>query len=302
MKNKISILNVDRDERIGSAFNHLFRVVFQTEDKQENKIIWDLSAISFLHPFFLAPLAVYKQICKKKIQCINRPYRIANYLDIIYFDAPLLITEEMDLENILGAYLPKTYIPVCQFELCKNNVDALQTTLQKIIRKQSKADVRIITPLSYMLGELIDNMNEHSQGRYGYIFSQYLSRERCIDLVLADDGITIFGSYVNSQKYLDEINNDESMALKLANEGKSTKNLPDAENRGYGISSSKDMLVDGLKGSFFMLSGGAFHRHDANGSVFVKLPSSISWNGTIILMRIPVDVPLDFNYENYIHT
>lgn len=156
-----------------------------------------------------------------------------------------------------------------------------------------------MTPLSYLLGELIDNMNEHSKGEHGYIFSQYLKKEECIDLVLADDGITIFGSYVRAQKYLDEIEDSEVKALTFANEGRSTKNLPNAENRGYGISSSKKMLVDGLKGAFFMLSGGAFHRHDLNGSVFVKLPDTINWNGTIILMRIPVQIPDDFDYTKY---
>ena len=102
------------------------------------------------------------------------------------------------------------------------------------------------------------------------------------------------------EKYMDEINGDEAIALKLATEGRSTKNRPDAENRGYGISSSKEMLVEGLSGSFFMLSGGAFHRHDANGNVSVKLPDTINWNGTIVLMRIPVQVPKGFDYYNYV--
>lgn len=84
------------------------------------------------------------------------------------------------------------------------------------------------------------------------------------------------------------------------NEGYSTKDLPDTENRGFGISTSKSMLVDGLKGAFFMLSGGAFHRHDSNVNVFIKLPETINWNGTIILMRIPVTVPANFNYLKYI--
>lgn len=59
------------------------------------------------------------------------------------------------------------------------------------------------------------------------------------------------------------------------------------------------MLVDGLHGSFFMLSGGAFHRYDSNGASFIKLPDSINWNGTIILMKIPVNVPVDFDYSKY---
>lgn len=299
MKKVIHIPNVDRDERIGSAFNHLFQVIQQTDNCCMNDLCWDLSNTSFFHPFFLAPLVIYKQRCEKNVICINRPIRITGYLDLVYFENPLLVDAGSNMKEVLEPYISRTYLPVCQFDLHKSNIDDLQSILQRIIKTQSGADYRIVTPLSYLLGELIDNMNEHSQGKHGYIFSQYLKKEDCIDLVLADDGITVLGSYVKAQKFLDEINGNDAEALRLANEGKSTKNLPNAENRGYGISSSKEMLSDGLHGSFFMLSGGAFHRHDSSGSVFVKLPNSIYWDGTIILMRIPVKVPLDFDYNKY---
>lgn len=294
----IKIPNVDRDERIGSAFNHLFSLMQET-DACNGDCTWDLKDTSFFHPFFLAPLIIYKQKNKKQIRCINIPDRILNYFKLIHFENPLIVSGEMELKETLNPYVKKTFTPVCQFDLCRSNIDGLQTILQNIIREQSSAGPKITTPLSYLLGELIDNMNEHSRGNHGYIFSQYLKRENSIDLVLADDGITIFGSYLRTGKYLNEICGNEAMALKLANEGKSTKNRPEAENRGYGISSSKKMLVDGLHGSFFMLSGGAFHRHDEKGGVYVKLPDEINWGGTIILMRIPVKIPTNFNYYEY---
>ena len=300
MYRSIDIPNVDRDDRIGSAFKHLFQVVLQTENNLEKDLAWNLENATFFHPFYLAPLAIYKQCCRKNIVCKNIPERIESYLKLIQFEKPLLITENIDLRTILRPYISRSYIPVCKFELCRSNVDALQGVLQEIIYKQSKADYRIVTPLSYFLGELIDNMNEHSKGEFGYIFAQYLKKEGCIDLVLSDDGITIFGSYIKSGKYLDEINDDEAKSLIMATEGKSTKNLPDIENRGYGISSSKDMLVNGLHGSFFMLSGGAFYRHDLKGSTAVKLPEAINWNGTIILIRMPIQVPEGFSYYDYV--
>lgn len=300
MEQTIDIPNVDRDDRIGSAFNELFHVICQVDGHTEEKLVWDLGKAAFFHPFYLAPLAVYKQSCGKDIICKNVPYRISGYLDLVKFDNPLLVSEDMDLEEILAPYISKSYIPVCKFELCKSNIDSLQSILQKVICQQSNADCRITTPLSYLLGELIDNMNEHSKGEYGYIFAQYLKKEGCIDLVHADNGRTIFGSYISSGKYLDEINGDEAVALKMATEGRSTKNRPGAENRGYGISSSQEMLVDGLGGSFFILSGGAFYRYDRNEKNPVKLPETINWNGTIILMRIPVIVPKDFDYNKYV--
>jgi hypothetical protein len=44
-----------------------------------------------------------------------------------------------------------------------------------------------------------------------------------------------------------------------ANQGISTKNLPNAENRGYGILTSKKMIIGGLSGNFIMLSGNALY-------------------------------------------
>lgn len=300
MSEVVNIPKVDRDERIGSAFNHLFNVINKTEGFAKEKVQWNFSESSFFHPFFIAPLALYKKSCCKDIECINKSKYIDSYFNMIYFNNPLYVDSNTNLEEILKGYLKKSYIPICCFDLCNNNIDSLQTIIQRIIEKQSSADRKITTPLSYFLGELICNISQHSQSNVGYIYSQYLKREKCIDICIADSGITVYGSYIKANKYMDEIGDDEAVALKKANEGYSTKDLPNAENRGYGIISTKNMLVDGLKGSFFMLSGGAFHRHDNDGSEFTRLPKSIYWNGTIILMRIPVDVSEDFNYMEYI--
>lgn len=300
MNTIIHIPNVNGDEKIGSACNHLFSVINKTDNTTSDEVVWDFGNCTFFHPFFLAPLAIYKKKCSKKISCINISKQIDTYFNLVHFNNLLTIDSETDLEEVLKGYLNKTYIPICCFDMCSNNVDALQSIIQKIIEKQSHADSRITTPLSYFLGELICNIKEHSDSSSGYIFSQYLPKERCIDICIADSGITVYGSYIKAQKYIDEIGDDEAIALKKANEGYSTKNLPNAENRGYGITSTKNMLVDGLKGAFFMLSGNAFHRHDNDNSVFIRLPKSINWEGTIILLRIPIYVDEQFDYMKYI--
>lgn len=60
------------------------------------------------------------------------------------------------------------------------------------------------------------------------------------------------------------------------------------------------MLVEGLKGSFFELSGGAFYRYEGGAENYVILPKTIFWNGTIILMKIPVNAPDEFDYHKYL--
>ena len=60
------------------------------------------------------------------------------------------------------------------------------------------------------------------------------------------------------------------------------------------------MLVNGMKGAFFMLSGGAFHRDENGANYYIDLKNLFRWNGTIILMRIPIVLPDDFNYIDYL--
>lgn len=298
MATHIHIPEVKRDERIGSVFNDLFRVTNATDNAGDD-VEWDFSVSSFFHPFFLAPLAIFKHRSENNISCVNAPSYLLNYFNLIHFNDILeLIGEQDALEKILNPYTAKTYTPICKFPLeDEKAIDVLQSVLQRIIKCQTNYDNKINTPLSYMLGEIICNISQHSRGKYGYIYSQYLKSEKCINICIADDGITIYGSYVKSKKYLDEIGDNEAIALRLANNGYSTKDIPE---RGFGLPTTRKMLVEGLKGSFFELSGGAFYRYEGKTENYAILPKTIFWNGTIILMKIPINAPNDFDYKRYL--
>ena len=76
------------------------------------------------------------------------------------------------------------------------------------------------------------------------------------------------------------------------------KNLPDAENRGYGIYTSKNALIEGLGGSFLMVSGNAVYVKSKNGYRLVAFPELVRLNGTIVALRIPYQNP-NFMMCNY---
>lgn len=298
---RIHIPNVREDERIGSSFNHLIRVVEETNHAQ-SKVIWDFKDVHFLHPFFLAPLAIFKCQSEKEIRCENISLPMQSYLNNIFFDRTLHFENaaKETAEMVMEQYAEKSYVPLCSFSMTDANKDAFGAIVRDIIVRQTKS-TKISTPISYFLGELIDNIYEHSESPNGYLFSQFLEHEGCIDLCIADTGITIFRSYEKAGLFQTEIGQDESEALRMANEGRSTKNRPGAESRGYGISTSKRMLVEGLGGSFFMISGGAFHRYEKNSlNYYAEVKDFFHWNGTLILLRIPINTPDNFNYINYL--
>lgn len=298
----IYIPNVGEEERIGSSFNHLIRVIRDTEIST-GRIVWDFSNVSFLHPCFIAPLAIYRITSGRDIKCFNASFDVGGYLDSIYFSDPLhfeSVSRER-IEGILKGYVDKSYTPICSFAMTDENKDAFGTIIKDVIVRQTNLPGQGITAISYFIGELLDNIYEHSHSNRGFVFSQYLKREGMIYLCIADEGITVYHSYKRTKTYLGEIDGNEAVALSLANQGCSSKDRPYAETRGYGIPTSKRMLVEGLGGAFFMLSGGAFHRYGSKGeNDYVNLGNIFRWHGTIILLKIPINTPADFNYIKYI--
>lgn len=296
MTKNIFIPNVSRDDRIGSVFNSLFTIIRESESVEAETLNWDFKNDLFLHPFFLAPLAIYKDICNKEVRCSNMEPELEKYFTNICFK------EIYDASGIksgeLNKYLEKSYIPIVKFKCKGTDINRIQEILQRVIERQSRVDKNMRTPISHQLSELVDNIGEHSGSEYGYIFCQRVKRDLLI--VIGDSGRTIYGSYVNTKKYLDIIGLDEAFAIKIANEGYSTKDRPEAENRGYGISKSREMVVDGLGGAFFMLSGTAFYRHNEQGINIVNIPEAYRWNGTIILVWIPLKASQDFNFYHFV--
>jgi anti-sigma regulatory factor (Ser/Thr protein kinase) len=300
MNKTIRIPNVDEEKRIGFSFNYLLKVISETE--AADSVLWDFTDVSFLHPFFLAPLAIYKNTTDKDIKCVYISLRMQSYLNGICFDRMLHFADEEreNIETIMNKYADQSFVPLCSFAMTNANKDVFGSLLQQVIMKQANIGKGGSSSLSYLISELLDNIYEHSCSENGYVFSQYLEKEGMIDLCIADQGITIYNSFRKAGLYQKEIDGKEIEALKLANEGYSTKNRPEAENRGYGISTSKEMLVIGMKGGFFMLSGGAFHRYENGANDYIDLKNVFSWKGTIILMRIPVKLPTGFNYIDYL--
>ena len=156
------------------------------------------------------------------------------------------------------------------------------------------------SPITYLLDELICNIQQHAQVDAGYAFVDYNSDSDSIEIAVADKGITIYGSYVAAQKHLELLGDSDALALNLAQSGYSVKNLPETENRGYGISSNMRMVVEGLNGEFVVFSGNALLVQLAGKKEVLSLPKEIDFKGTMVIVRFPSQVPAEFNFYKYI--
>ncbi len=65
----VRIPYVNRDSRIGSVFNQIFSIMFQTEQTNtEGKVLWDFSDCRFLHPFFIGAISILRRQYGRKVE------------------------------------------------------------------------------------------------------------------------------------------------------------------------------------------------------------------------------------------
>ena len=289
-------VNID-DNRMSDGLLAAMSTINQINEIPNTNFTLDFTNVGFVTPLYVLPLVVFLNSCDKEIKIvINNDYlRTIGFPNGIHPDK----MRNSEFLAVIERYSRKSYIPIISFPTTKegdDKKDAILSTIELLIVKQLGMTPNVSTGLKYILGETIDNIIQHAKSERGYIFAQSYPNKGYLDICIADSGITLLGSYKTLLN--NEIDCDLE-AIQAANRGISTKNLPNAENRGYGIITSKNMLINGLGGSFIMMSGNALHLYNSEYRRFVETPKNIRWNGTVVALRIPY-INKDFQYVNYI--
>lgn len=285
------------DDRLINGLIPVVKIMSKAERSQEDTIEIDFSRTKFISPVFALSLIVYLSGCQKKVSWTNLP----DYMSAMRFGAGGIKPDRMRLSEfvaVMEGFTRKTYIPIVNFPAKSNSdkKDVISSIVEEIIIRQLEIPSNVSLGLKYIVEETIDNITEHSESDRGFIFAQSYPHKGYLDLCIADRGITLLGSYHRLPD--NEIMTDLE-AIKAANRGISSKNLPDAENRGFGIRTSKRMLTEGLGGQYLMLSGDSFYLKTPGFDSFYSLPDGLRWYGTVVALRIPYLVD-KFNYINYI--
>lgn len=295
-------MEINVSENIGEKFLQglevVLRLIDQINQSEDEEDILIFQNNIFVTPIFILPLLVYVSGSQKRIR-----YQFTNsYLDTIQFGSGGIRPEELEfskLHHLLDTHSFKTYIPIINFPTDQKYTrerNEILSTVENLLSNQIRLKPNITAGLKYLIEESVDNIIEHSDSKRGYIFGQSYPAKKYMDICIADNGITLLGSYC---KMKENKITDHLSAMKAANFGVSTKNLPGAENRGYGIRTSREMLVNGLSGNYVMLSGNALYLKSKTIERFMVLPDIATWQGTIVAMRIPY-VNASFNYIDFV--
>ena len=116
--------------------------------------------------------------------------------------------------------------------------------------------------------------------------TQYFPTKEYFEICVIDEGKTILGSYKDNSQH--QILNDKQ-AIEEALKGNSTK----GKERGFGLHSSRNLIVEGIKGKLCVVSGSGMLAN----KIITTFPST--WGGTLLAIQIPKKFN-EFNMYDYI--
>lgn len=287
-----------RNEELSSGLSEASYLFHVLENNFDDKIVLDFSETQIVTPTFVIPLVIYLKGYGHAVSFENTPDYLRDiHLDSFGVDAGSMRRAEFGA--FMEKYVKTSYVPIVCFPSSSDRLEvknSVISTVESVIVTQSGMEHNVVNGLKYALNEIADNIHEHSNSDKGYIFAQSYPESGFVDLCVGDTGITLLGSFRKNGRYV--MDNDMD-AMQAANFGISTKNLPSAENRGYGIHTTKNMIVNGLGGQYMMVSGTNVYISTPDGEGYIDFPFGIRLPGTMIAMRIPIDNK-KFNYINYI--
>lgn len=300
MRNEIIISNPGNDE-MGTSFRSLLEALEQIGEVQpHDDLLIDLHRLSFVHPFLILPICSLISKLRQNNVTVEISYgaAIRSYLETILFPEGFNAMTVGDWNGHLLDFQNKTYLPICQIPVARSNTkirEQLLTTFENILLHQLKLTGQMISVVKYLISEAMDNIVDHANVRNGWIMVQNYPTKGFLDICILDTGLGLLGSYKTFN--VANINSDVE-ALEQAINGNSTKQI--TETRGYGIDTSRRMLVDGLKGKYFLFSGAAFYIYTNELEQITPLSRNIKWTGTMLALRVPNVAPVGFNYTAYL--
>lgn len=267
-------------------------------DSLKNNSQINVEKINFVTPLSIAPVAASINSKNLKYNFVNKN---SSYLQTICFP------EGIDkIEQITNQ---KTYLPIIHLILKNLEKTALSNLLGKLhmtyldlLKANIIADKKFLELITnntfgFLLGEMLDNIEEHSKAENIYLFAQYWKKLNACEICIIDDGVGIFESLKKAGRDV----KDHMDALKQVLEtGLSSKTEFGDIKRGTGIRNTRLAITNkDIHGEFLIITGNAAFMHSATeGSRFVNL-TDYRYQGTIVMLRLN-EPPSKFNLYNYV--
>lgn len=289
--------------KITESFDTLFRIKELVCNLQylgdcEDKSLIKISKIDFITPLSITPISAV--INKKNLEYNYNEINVS-YLKTICFPE--------GVEGVEKDSLQKTYFPIVHLNIenlskidMTHRLGSLHTKYLNLIKNNIIADQRFFALVTnntfgFLLGEMLDNIEEHSEAKNVYLFAQYWPKINTCEVCILDDGQGVFKSLKKAGR---SVKNSEDALRKILGTGLSAKTDFGDTKRATGIKNTRATLTNKeINGEFLIISGDSIFLDSANhDEKFVKL-TKYFYDGTIVVLRLTRPIS-QFNLYDYV--
>jgi len=176
-----------------------------------------------------------------------------------------------------------TFISIKHFSNNPQNKNQVNEEANEVLQKmEGKIPNSFGDSIRYILGELVANIDEHSNFTFASLMAQYYPKKEHLDLAVLDNGITIPFNFEKNN-----INFEKDFeAIKKALYGEITTKR-DELMRGYGLKSCKDISLKEVKGELHIVSRKGIIILKQNKEPEFYDFDNVSLEGTFLYFRLP---------------
>lgn len=170
-----------------------------------------------------------------------------------------------------------TYYPINHFSNKENINEKINILVESM---GEKIPEEFGDSIPYLLAELTDNIEQHSQFTHASIMAQYFPKKNYVDIGILDNGLSIPRVFEKNKISFSE----DYEAIDKALKGTTTKK--EEGLRGYGLQSSKKIVRDLIDGELHIISrrGAIIFKPDFFSQKYEFVKNSLG--GTLIYMRL----------------
>lgn len=218
----------------------LVPILNEMEACSDGKILLDLSDITWMPPCCIILLS-------------NKVFELKEREVIFDWTPPEKEAVDIHMRKLgfpLGSKVDgDSFVPITHIIYDESDRKKLGREISDLLNKINKIIPNNLNGVSYILSELSDNVEDHSEFKCASIMAQYFPNKREVEIIVFDDGLTIPGVFdKNSVSF-----NGDSEAIERALSGEiSTKE--DEGGRGYGLRTCRKISVEDFKGEVYVFS------------------------------------------------
>jgi len=236
-------INLPNNDDIKENIYALINILNEMDSCKDNKIILDFSEISWMPPCCVILISnKVLELKKKNVKfdwIPSKNDKVTSYMNKLGF--PL----GSNVDG--GSYVPITHI-LKDISDRKKLGKEINDLLNKIIGKIPNN----INGVSYILSELSDNIEDHSEYNCASIMAQYFPNKKEVEIIVFDNGLTIPGVF--SKNNVSFYKDSEAIEKALSGEVSTPKLYQQEQGRGYGLRTCRSLSTEDFQGEIYVFS------------------------------------------------